>query len=361
MKRNPYRELLDGKTGGQQLWSPLAGSPVEPAEDMFAGDFDAKGQLNAQDQKDAGVRIANVLARASMNKDRGVKSFLSKEARTNILASAAGEPMKALTIVADTMGDVVYKIVDYASWGRKVFDFQTVQPGEIFRIPKDIDVLGWVVAVDGQAIVSQLKTRYVFPGEFKNTAIVEIDILDLLQANWDVFDRGVNRASQQVMRGEDVRAVKLLGKAARTVNDVILFGTLNLSAFEDIRFEVEQHRLTVDKFIISRAELSDIVKTMSNQVDFVTQREFILAGFIGNILNAQIITSAGIGVEEVLTPGTVFAVTEGRFLGRLGERQALVSEAFNTLVRAEMKKGVAQYEVIGIGIANSRAVAMGTK
>lgn len=348
MNRNPYREFADGRSG--KLWEEVNTQ------------FNDKGELNAWDKKDAGTRIASVLDRASTARSNVIReSVLSNDVRKRVLQAAATDTDKGMKIIAQTMGEVVYKIVDYAGWARKVLDYQTIAQGDIFRIPKDINVLGWVVAGDGQTLVSQLRTKYVFPGEWKNTAFVEIDILDVMQANWDIFDRGVDRAAQQIMRGEDVRAVQLLMRAARTVNDVVTYGTLNLGVFEDVRYQIERWRLTCDKFIISRHELVDVVKTMSTQVDFVTQRELILAGYIGNLLNAQIITSAGIGVEEVVPNGIVFATTEGRYLGRLGERLALQSEPYNTLVRGELKKGVAQYEIIGQGIANSRAVAMGTK
>lgn len=346
--RNPYREFEEGRTG--RLW--------EETDKEFNG----KGELNAWDNKDAGRRIAGILNSVSANRTEVIRrAIVGDDVKKKVLAAAVKDPGEGMKIIAQVLGDVVYKIVDYAGWARKVLDVQTINQGDVFRIPKDIDVLGWVVAADGQTLVSQLRTKYVFPGEFKNTAFVEIDVMDVMQANWDIFDRGVDRAAQQIMRGEDVRAVALLTKAARTVNDVVTYATLGLGVFEDIRYQVERWRLTVDKFIISRHELSDIVKTMSQAVDFVTQRELILAGYIGSILNAQIVTSAGIGVEEVVPPGVVFAVTEGKYLGRLGERLALQSEEYNALVRGELKKGIAQYEIIGLGVGNSRAVAMGTK
>jgi len=346
--RNPYKEYAEKKTG--KIWEELD------------KDFDRKGELNAWDKKDAGTKIASILDKVAGTRPQLIKEkALDDSTKRRILASISANPEKGMSVVAQVMGDAVYKIVDYAGWARKIFNVKTIAQGDVFRVPKDVDVAGWVVAGDGQTLVSQVRTKYVFPGEFKITAFTEIDIQDVVQANWDIFARGIDRSAQQIMRNEDVRAVALLTNASRTVNDTVTYATLSLGVFEDIRYQVERWRLTVDKFIISRSELSDIVKTMSGQVDFVTQRELILAGYIGNILNAQIITSAGIGVEEVVPAGVVFAVTEGNYLGQLGERLALVSEEYSAVVRNELKRGVAQYEIIGIGIGNSRAVAMGTK
>jgi hypothetical protein len=350
MRRNPYKEYKEGRTG--KLWE----------EDPFEKDFDKNGELNAYNTKDAGNRINDILRRASSQRTEVIrKSLVGDDVKRKVLTAAAKDPNEGMKIIAQVLGEVVYKIVDYAGWARKVLDVDTLNQGEIFRIPKDVDVLGWVVAGDGQTLVSQLRSKYVFPGEFKNTAFVEIDILDVVQANWDIFDRGVDRAAQQVMRGEDVRTYQLLDRVARVDNDVVTYATLDINVLEDLRLQVERHRLTCDKFIINRAELSDLVKLDTTDIDFVTKRELILAGYVGNVLNCQVITSAGIGVEEVVPPGVVLAATEGKYLGRLGERLALQSEEYNALVRGELKKGVAQYEIIGLGSGNSKAAAIATK
>lgn len=350
IRRNPYRDLKAGQTG--TIW-----------EKSFSEEFDKKGELNAWDKLDAGQQIGVVLdKRARLGNKPLASSELDEGQRRSIYAAAVSDPARGMQMIAEAANEVVYKIVDYVGWTRKILKTQPLAQGEPFRVPKDVDVLGWAVAGDGQSIVSQIRTRYVFPSEWKNTALVEIDIADVLQANWDIFERGVDRAAQKIMQGEDVATYNLLNRVCTTVNSVVHFSTLNLSAFEDVRYEVERWRLNVDQFLINRREVSDAVKVMSkHDVDFVTQREMILSGYIGNIVNARVIVSAGIGVEQVLPPGCIFAVTEGRYLGRLGERLSVQSESYNTLVRQELKKGIAQYELIGMGCGNSRAVAKGSK
>ena len=117
----------------------------------------------------------------------------------------------------------------------------------------------------------------------------------------------------------------------------------------------------VENFLISRSELSDIVKTMSAAVDPVTERELILAGYIGNILNAQILTAAGTGVEEVIPPGTFYATTGADYMGEMGVRIELFSEPYNKYGFQETVKGWAFIEMVGFGIANSRSCAKGMK
>lgn len=353
MNKNPYREYARGNS----LYKSAAEKRAE-----IDKHFNDKGELNAWDRKDAGKQILDVLDKTRKGGiELFAEKFITADIKQKILAEVAKDPVNGFPIIGQVLQEPIYNIVEYAGWARKVLKTTPVAQGTEFKIGKDVDVVGWIVAGDGQTIVSQTKTRYIYPGRFKNTAFVEVDIEDIVAGNFDVFDRSVVKAAWEIMRLEDVKAVALLTAAANTENDITAFATLNLDVFEDIRFQVERWRLTVDKFIISRSELRDVIKTMSTQVDFITQRELIIAGYIGNVLNAQIITTAGLGQQEVLPAGRVFAVTEGKYLGELGEMLPLQSEPYSTLVRGEIKKGHAYYEIIGEGVGNHRAVAMGQK
>src|SRR5690606_10080867 len=143
---------------------------------------------------------------------------------------------------------------------------------------------------------SRVYGKYVTPSEFKITSFPTVDIEDIYQMNYDVLDRAQDTARQEIELEEDKRGLALIDRAARTVNAETIFSTLNIAALEDIRYQVERHRLVVDKFLINRAEVSDIVKMATGSagagaghVDPVTERELILAGYVGNVLNAQII------------------------------------------------------------------------
>jgi hypothetical protein len=185
--------------------------------------------------------------------------------------------------------------------------------------------------------------------------------------NFDVLDRAQDTARQEIELEEDKRGLSLLDRAALTVNSQTIFSTLGVAAFEDIRYQVERHRLVVEKFLINRAELSDLIKTAvglgagGQHVDPVTERELILAGYVGNVLNAQIITAAGTGVEEVVPKGTVYACTGSEYLGEMGVRVELFSEPFNQFSQRRSVKGWAFMEIIGFGIPNAKAAAKGHK
>ena len=332
--------------------------------------FNKTGEINAYDKKDVIQQIAylmqEVVKETPANRgDIRKESSISKEAKKRAIVAALKDPSgEGFHLIGQELIGPIKDLVNYEGWSRKCLRGRPLAQGELFRLTKDIayQTVAWVVGQDGQTPESRVYGRYVVGPEFKVTAFVDIDISEIYQMQFDGLDRAQDLARQDIERKEDTAFVNALGAAATTYNDITYFSSLGLSAFEDMRFQVERHRLVVDKYLINRAELSDIVKTMSkNDVDFVTQRELILSGYIGNFVNAQIITSAGTGTFEVVPAGTVYAIPAPEYLGDMGIRIDLFSEPFNRYAVNQFVKGWALMEQIGYILPNARAVAKGSK
>jgi len=354
---NPYTSLRERR----EILSRRVSEATDKHVDLHK-EFNSKQELNAWDKKDAGHQIQTVLNKLQAAKEDIIgDAFVTESIKNKILASAMSDPDKGFKMVGQLIAEPIYDIVEYVGWSRKVLRTKSVSQGQVFKIPKDVDVVGWVIAGDGQTPVSQLQTKYVFPGRFKVTAFVEVDIADIVAGEFDVFKRGITKAGWEIARLEDVATYNLLKSVATTYNTQIAYATLGIGPFEDMRYQVERWRLTVDKFLIARSEVSDVVKTMSGSVDFVTERELILAGYIGNIFGAQVVTSSGMGQQQVIVPGNSFAITEGSYFGELGEMLPVTPEPYSTVVRGEVKKGYALYEIIGIGCGNAKAASWGLK
>ena len=326
--------------------------------------FNKSGTINAYDTKDALQQIKHILTHATQDArtarwSRQASQMMTEE-RRQVLAAAIQDP-EGFAIMGQELLLPIKDIADYEGWARKVFRVRPLAQGELFRMAKDVRSTAWVIGQDGQGIEARLFGRFVTPSEFKIGSFPTVDIEDIYQMNYDVLDRAQDTARQEIELEEDKRGRALVDVSAQTVNAVTSFTTLGVAAFEDIRYQVERHRLVVEKFLINRAELSDIVKTMSAQVDPVTERELILAGYIGSFLNAVILTAAGTGVEEVVPAGTVYACTGPEFMGEMGIRVELFSEPFNMFSQFRFVKGWAFGEIIGFVVANPRAIAKGVK
>jgi hypothetical protein len=357
---DPHGQFNPMAYGGEAWRDGLQQAMPDPRQRVF----DRAGQLNAYDSKDALVQIKHLLTNSTREArfarfHRQAAQMMTEE-RRQILAAAVQDP-EGFAIMGQELLLPIKDLVDYEGWSRKVYRVRPLAQGELFRIAKDVRSTAWVIGQDGQGIEARLFGRYVTPSEFKIGSFPTVDIEEIYQMNYDVLDRAQDTARQEIELEEDKRGRALIDIASQTVNAVTSFSTLGVAAFEDIRFQVERHRLVVEKFLINRAELSDIVKTMSAQVDPVTERELILAGYIGSFLNAVIITSAGTGVEEVVPAGTVYAVTGPEYMGEMGIRVELFSEPFNMFSQMRFVKGWAFGEIIGFVIANPRACAKGVK
>jgi hypothetical protein len=351
---NPYAY------GGEQWRDGIQKAVPDPRNRIF----DKRGSLNAYDNKDALKQIAYLLQNASREAKQArfyrQGSEMIPEERRQVLAAAIQDP-EGFAILGQELLLPIKDLVDYEGWTRRVFRVRPLAQGEFFRIAKDVRSTAWVIGQDGQGIEARLYGRFVTPSEFKIGSFPTVDISDIYTMNYDVLDRAQDTARQEIELEEDKRGRALLDVAAQTVNATTTFGTLGVAAFEDVRFQVERHRLVVEKFLINRQELSDIVKTMSAQVDPVTERELILAGYIGSFLNAMIITSAGTGVEEVVPAGTFYAVTGPEYLGEMGIRVELFSEPFNMFAQQRFVKGWAFGEILGFVIPGAKSVARGVK
>jgi len=356
-----------GSFNPQRYDSPSSRSATASRTDRRM--FDKSGQVNAVDKRDAMVQIHQLLNEVTKRNASALsfyrpdtESKISKDAKRDILAAALTDPTgQGFHIVGQELALPIKVILDYEGFARKVYRVRKLAQAELFRIPVDIRSAAFVVGQDGQTPESRIKTKWITPPEWKVTSFPSIDIQDIYQMNFDVLDRAQDTARQEIELQEDKAGISLIDEAAQAINAVTSFGSLGIVAFEAVRYQVERHRLMVENFLISRAELSDIVTTMSTLVDPVTERELLLAGYIGNILNAQILTAAGTGVEEVIPAGTFYATTGADYMGEMGIRIELFSEPYNKYVLQETVKGWAFIEMIGFGIANARACAKGMK
>jgi hypothetical protein len=363
---NPYRTATIEKKESRLLDSYRKINPIKRGStERF---FDKRGQLNAGSRKEVAQllemllndrKVGNELEmakRAFYRQNSTIDPYLRREVILNHMQTQGG--MKKL---GDELLAPIKNLLDYEGVARKFLRNRPLGQGEVHRIPKDIWVTAQIVGQDGQSVISQATGKYVNPVEFKVTAFLEVDINDIYQMQFDVLERGQDLAKQMVMLKEDTGLVKAFTRAATTLNSPIYFTNFTLGTFEDLRYQVERHRLIADKFLVNRQEVGSFLKNMHNDVDFVTERELILRGYIANILGVQVIVTAGVGVQEVVPRGTVYVCTEGTFLGEMGIRLDLQSNPYDKFMLQETKKGWAFFEIIDQAVVNPRAVAMGIR
>lgn len=330
--------------------------------------YDERGQVNAYTKQEAVEKVGYLLS-GLMNQPGAPRpkferraSAAEREQRGRAIQAAMMDGTgKGLHMIGQELALPIKELLDYEGWARNVLRLRSLGQAELFRLPKDVRSTAWTIGQDGQVVESRLRGRYIQPPEFKIASSVTVDIQDIYQLNYDILERAQDTARQEIELEEDKRCVEVLDAAAQTANSITTFGSVGPAALEAIRFQVERHRLRLDKFLVNRNEVSDIVTVMASQLDPVSQRELNLAGYAGNFLGASIMTSAGIGVQEVVPSGTIYGVTEPGTLGEIGERIALFSDPFNKYALGETVKGWMFVEMIGMAIGNSKSVAKGIR
>jgi hypothetical protein len=374
MNLNPYlksanKKYVDRKTG--EPFNPFAtgrklksgGIETSASQRMFNSD----GVLNADSKEDALGKIQTILdgmATGSYDIERvaSYENSYSPDEKEALLREAFADPgSEGFRQVGQNLLNPVKEVLDYEGLSRKFLMQRTIKQGETFRVDKDVYVVGWTIAEDGQTPQSVVPGAYFFPPEFEVTAYPSIELKDKYRAQYDILGRAQDRARMAIEYQEDLAFVNLAQVSSGQVNTATAFATLNLAALESMRYQIERHRLLCQLFLIHRQEVSDLVNTVSTQVDPVTQREAIMAGFIASILNAYIVTTAGTNTFEILQPGEAYALTDPEHLGVMGTRVELFSEPVNEYMLGNPRQGWFWYELISQSIHNPAGVAYGQK
>lgn len=327
--------------------------------------FDRSGTLIAENRRDALQQIAHVMDKAANLapvRRQGSLDTLNDSEKRKVIAAALNDPSgEGFRLVGQELALPIKDILDYEAWGRKRLRVRHLKQGEFFRITRDVRGTAWTIGQDGQTLESVVKGQYVPLNPFKITAFGAVDIDDIWEANYDILDRLEDTIRQEIQREEDKRVVQLMDAAATTFNVPTNFASLGIGVLEDMRRLIERHPLIADCVAIHRDELSDIVKTMSTQVDPVTQREIILAGYAGSLLNMKILVASGLGVNQTIPSGTVYMMAAPEYCGEFAIQIELQAEQYSKLVVQETKKGWGFIEKIAMAWVNSRAIAKGLK
>lgn len=369
MPRNPYlkklaakAKVVDRKTGEE--FNPLNfGSIQRSGKRALSASklFDKDGQLNASNKTEAFDKIS-ALINGTADGTYDVMRQASYEGpdAEPILREAFSDPTsEGFRLVGQGLLNPIKEVIDYEGLARKIWAPRTVKAGEVVRYDKDPFVTGWVIAEDGQTPQSVVEGRYVYPPEFEVTTYPSLEIKDKFRAQFDILARAQDRARQAIEYQEDLAAINILQAGGARVNPVTAFAALNLAALEGMRYQIERHRLVCDKFIIHRHEVSDIVNILGPAADPVTQRETLMAGYLGSVLNAMIVTTAGTNTYEILPIGRVVAVTAPEYLGGMPIRVELFSEPVNEFMEGRPRQGWFFYELLGMTLINPAGVAIG--
>ena len=327
--------------------------------------FNSKGELNASSVQEA----LQIIQKYASSIEDNAPSNLSlsqgiSDDRRNELVEKALLSHDGKVALAQAMANPIRKNLDYMGVARRALVVDALPQGALPVYDRDIDVSACVVSSNGSGVESRVFGDRVTVPTFEIFANPTVRMSEVRRRRFNVIDRAVQKARQEIMAQEDANVFMALDKAAELENmvqDIADGGMLKRDLIE-IKTQVEKWDLVVSKFFMNINEYNDILAWGSGggqaagsggELDPVSMREILQTGIRAQIWGADII------VSKIVPSGTVFGVADAEFVGVMPVRADI--EVYPADEPRRVQLGWVVVEEIGIGIVNSRGVAKGTK
>lgn len=241
---------------------------------------------------------------------------------------------------------------DYTSCGRKAFYVQQLPDGAMPVYDKDPNVTAYMVAEQGENILSVAKSQRIHVPLFELASNPQIPLTQIRQRRFDLVDRALDKAKAEIQAAEDTRVFATMdATAADPANpniDITATGTLTASTLIDAFGNIQQNDLRVANIFMNAKDFSDLRKWDRDTLDPITQGELLKTGYMANIYGAKII------VSRIVPKGTIYVCAQPQFFGRIAVRTELtVLSADDPVGR---KIGFSVFENIGIACHNPLAI-----
>ncbi len=328
--------------------------------------FNNKGELNASSLQEAMqtlAKFASVLEEnAPSNLALAGQSALSVNARDELIERAIMSHEGKIAL-AQAMANPIRKNLDYQGLARRGLVVDPLPQGALPVYDRDIDVAAVVISSNGSGPESRVFGDRVTVPTFELFSNPTVRISEVRRRRFNVIDRAVQKARQEIMAQEDANifaALDSAGAVENVVQDIADGGMLKRDLVE-IKVQIDRWDLVTTKFFMNISEYTDILNWASGggagptggEIDPVTQREILQTGLYAHIWGADLM------VSKIVPPGTVYGAADAEFVGVMPVRQEI--EVYPADEPKQLKMGWVISEEIGIGVINARGCALGRK
>lgn len=325
--------------------------------------FNTRGELNASSLKDA---LSTITKYASIIEENTPSNMhLSghpglNESQRDELISRAVMTNDGKVALAQAMANPIRRNLDYQGIARRCLVVDPLPQGALPVYDRDIDVTAVVVSSNGTGTESRVFGERITVPEFELFSNPTVRIAEVKRRRFNVIDRAVQKARQEIMAQEDANifaALDAASSAENTVQDIADGGMLKRDLIA-IKVQIDRWDLVTTKFFMNINEFTDILNWASSgnnpgEIDPVTQREILQTGLFAHAWGADVM------VSKIVPPGTVYGAADPEFVGVMPVRQDI--EVMPADEPKQLKLGWVVSEIIGIGIVNARGVSKGNK
>ena len=227
--------------------------------------------------------------------------------------------------LAQAMANPIRRNLDYHGIARRALVVDPLPQGALATYDRDIDVAAIVISSNGTGPESRVFGDRVTVPEFEIYCNPTVRIAEVKRRRFNVIDRAVQKARQEIMAQEDSNVFAALDAASsveNTVMDISDAGLLKRD-LREIKVQVDRWDLVTTKFFMNINEFNDILGWGSGggqgvgggEVDPVTQREILQTGLYAHIWGADIL------VSKIVPAGTVYGCSDPEFVGVMPIRQ----------------------------------------
>lgn len=328
--------------------------------------FNANGQMNASSMRDLSQQLAKYASILQDNEPSNMglagQPSLSDDKRDELISRAIMTNDGKIAL-AQAMANPIRKNLDYHGIGRRALVVDPIAQGATASYDRDIDVAACVISSNGTGPESRVFGDRIVVPEFEIYSNPTVRIAEVRRRRFNVIDRAVQKARQEIMAQEDANLFAALDASASIENvltDVSDQGMLKRDLVE-IKQQIDRWDLVTTKYFMNINEFTDILKWGSGggqgvgggDFDPVTMREVLQTGLYGHIWGADIM------VSKIVPPGTVYGCADPEFVGVMPIRQDI--EVLPADEPRRLSLGWVVSEIIGLAIVNPRGVAAGRK
>ena len=328
--------------------------------------FSNKGEMNAGSLREALQTLVKYAAILEENQpsNTGLAGQVSlSDDKRDELVTRAIMTQEGKIALAQAMANPIRKNLDYHGIARRALVVDPLAQGAYPSYERDIDVSAVVISSNGTGPESRVFGDRVVVPTFELYSNPTVRISEVRRRRFNVIDRAVQKARQEIMAQEDANVFAAIDAAAsveNTTQDIADAGLLKRDLVE-LKAQIDRWDLVTTKYFMNINEFTDILKwgagggqgTGGGEVDPVTMREILQTGLYAHIWGADIM------VSKIVPPGTVYACADPEFVGVMPIRQDI--EVLPADEPKQLKLGWVVSEEVGIAIVNPRGVSKGTK
>ena len=332
---------------------------------MYGNIFNSKGELNAGSLQEAFQTIAKYASIIEENVPSNIALAGSAmtDSRRNELVDRAILSQDGKIALAQAMANPIRRNLDYQGIFRRALVVDPLAQGAFPSYERDIDVTAMVISSNGTGAESRVFGDRVEVPTWELFSNPTVRISEVRRRRFNVIDRAVQKARQEIMAQEDANgfaALDAAGVVENTLQDINDNGLTKRDLVE-LKQQIDNWDLVTAKFFMNINEYNEILLwgagggqgATGGEIDPVTQREILQTGLKASIWGIDILTS------KIVPRGTIYAVADPEFVGVMPIRSDI--EVYPADEMKQVKLGWVVTEEIGIGIVNPRGVAKAMK